>query len=294
MLGGRFRSPARHRLSIGTIENIIGTFNRFGFIVLVSHASHIASSAAVLPTIERLRAAFPAGALASGDGGDWSPDLALPASLWEIFGSGDDVSAEAFALACARTLSGDSAPGKPWLWVQDRASIRRSGRPYLHGLSPRLRSQLVHIAAPRPVDALWAMEEGVRCRALSFVIGELAQDPKSLDFTATRRLVLASEASGVPLILVRKDGHANLSAARMRWRATAGPSLAHRWNARAPGAPTCRAELFRARGLRPGAFHLGYGIGGDDAGRTAWPGDRVDLVPELRDRPLDADRLATG
>ncbi len=185
-------------------------------------------------------------------------------------------------------------PAKPWLWVQDRASIRRSGRPYLHGLSPHLRSQLVHIAAPRPVDALWAMEEGVRCRALSFVIGELAEDPKPLDFTATRRLVLASEASGVPLILVRKDGHANLSAARMRWRAAAAPSLAHRWNERAPGAPTCRAELFRARGLRPGAFHLGYGIGGDDAERAAWPGDRLDLVPELRDRPLDADRLATG
>lgn len=265
-----------------------------GFGILVSHGSHTVSSAPVSPTLERLRATFPAANLARGEGGDWSPDLALPPSLWEVFGSGDDAAAEALALAFSRNLIGGDAPARPWLWVQDRASIRRSGRPYLHGLPSRLRGTLIHIAASRPVDALWALEEGVRCRALSFVIGELAEDPKALDFTATRRLVLASEASGVPLLLVRKDGLANLSAARLRWRVAAAPSMAHRWNERAPGDPLCCAELFRARGFKPGEFVLAHGIGGDERGGPASARDRLDLVPELCDRPLDADRRAAG
>lgn len=254
---------------------------------------NISSPASVSPTLDQLCATFPAANLARGEGGDWSPELALPPSLWEMFGSGDDVAAEALALASAARLAGEGISSKPWLWVQDHASIRRSGRLYLHGLPPQLRGNVIHIAASRPVDALWAMEEGVRCSALSFVIGELAEDPKALDFTATRRLVLASEASGVPLLLVRKDGVANLSAARLRWRVSSAPSLAHRWNERAPGAPTCLAELFRGRGLRPGQFRLSHGIGGDERDPAA-PRNRLDLVPELRDRPLDEDRLAAG
>ncbi len=255
----------------------------------------------VSPTLDALRARFPAAALARGEGGHWSPDLALPASLWEAFGSGDDVAAEGFAIACAARGAGLARSGedaaRPWLWVQDATSLRRSGRPFVHGLPAALRPGLVHVAARRAADALWAMEEGVRCAGIAFVIGELAEDPRPLDFTATRRLVLASEAHGVPLLLVRKDGAATLSAARLRWRIAAAPSLAHAWNERAPGMPTCAAELFRARALRPGTFRLAHGIGGDDrapgdAGDRDGARHRFDLVPELRDRPLDADRLA--
>ena len=231
--------------------------------------------------------------LQRGEGGVWSPALDLPASLWEMFGSGNDVAAEAVAISAARSLSSDRTGTRPWLWVQDRPSIRRTGRPYLHGLPQALRASLIHVAAARPVDALWAMEEGVRCGALSFVIGELADDPQALDFTATRRLVLASEASGVPLILVRNNGSPNLSAARLRWRVAAAPSLVHRWNERAPGEPTWQAELFRARGFRPGSFRLRFGSERDEQG-SATARDRLDLVPEPGDRPLDEDRRATG
>ena len=77
---------------------------------------------------------------------------------------------------------------------------------------------LIHVEARDARDALWAMEEGVRCAALSAVIGELWGDPRALDFTATRRLAVAAERSGVPCWLVRLGGTANLSGARMRWR----------------------------------------------------------------------------
>ncbi len=62
---------------------------------------------------------------------------------------------------------------------------------------------------------------------LSAVIGELWGDPAALDFTATRRLAVASERCGVPCWLVRLGGHANLSGARMRWRIASAPSLAN-------------------------------------------------------------------
>ena len=50
----------------------------------------------------------------------------------------------------------------------------------------------------------------MRCRDLAFVIGELAGNPKALDFTSSRRLSLAAEKHGVPLVLVRLDAGARL------------------------------------------------------------------------------------
>jgi protein ImuA len=158
------------------------------------------------------------------------------------------------------------ATDKPLLWIQDRMAILESGRVHPPGLPSQ---NLIHIEARDARDVLWAMEEGIRCAALSAVIGELWGDPRALDFTATRRLTVASERSGVPCWLVRLGGHANLSGARMRWRIASAPSLINPLDARAPGLPAWDAELFRARGLPPGrwsftleagAFHLAAGL----------------------------------
>jgi protein ImuA len=154
------------------------------------------------------------------------------------------------------------ATDKPVLWVQDRMAILESGRIHPPGLPSQ---NLVHVEARDARDALWAMEEGLRCSALSAVIGEIWGDPKALDFTATRRLAVASERSGVAAFLIRLGGHANLSGARMRWRIASAPSLANDLDPRAPGTPVWDADLFRARGAPPGrwivaheadAFHL--------------------------------------
>ena len=155
---------------------------------------------------------------------------------------------------------------RPVLWVQERMAILESGRIYPPGLG----GDCIHVEARDARAALWAMEEGVRCSALSAVIGELYGDPAALDFTATRRLAVASERSGVPCWLVRLGGNANLSGARMRWRVASAPSLANLLDPRAPGLPAWGAELFRARGTPPGrwtvaheadSFHLVAGTG---------------------------------
>ena len=144
---------------------------------------------------------------------------------------------------------------KPMLWVQDRMAILESGRIHPPGLPSQ---NLIHIEARDARDALWAMEEGVRCACLSAVIGEIWGDPRVLDFTATRRLAVASERSGTACWLVRLGGIANLSGARMRWRIGSAPSLTNPLDARAPGTPAWDAELFRARGFPPGRWSIAH------------------------------------
>jgi protein ImuA len=160
--------------------------------------------------------------------------------------------------------------GKPLLWVQDRMSILESGRVHPPGLPA---ADLIHIEARDARDALWAMEEGLRCSALSAVIGEIWGNPKVLDFTATRRLAVASERSGVAAFLIRLGGHANLSGARMRWRIASAPSLVNDLDPRAPGLPAWDAELFRARGMPPGRWSIVHEAGAFHL--AAEPGDRA-------------------
>ena len=147
------------------------------------------------------------------------------------------------------------AADRPLLWVQDRMAIRETGRIHPAGL-PGI--SLIHVEARDGRDALWAMEEGLRCFGLGAVIGEIYGDPASLDFTATRRLAVAAERTGLSCWLVRLGGTANLSGARMRWRVASLPSLPHPFDFKAPGAPTWDAELFRARGFVPGRWSIGH------------------------------------
>lgn len=201
----------------------------------------------------------------------WRPGLANQPWHSEIFAHADEASGAGLALALARdALSageraqerGEVDDRRQVLWVQDRNAIRLSGRPYLHGLPADLRHRVIHVAAKTPEDALFAMEEGLRCRDLACVIGELAGNPRALTFTASRRLSLAAERHGVALWLVRLNAEPDLSSARMRWRVAAAASLLARWDRAAPGGAQWRAELFRARSHAPGEWMLS-----DDAGR---------------------------
>ena len=191
----------------------------------------------------------------------WRPGLATGCRHAEVFAPAGEASGAGLALALARdasrdALSDDADDQRSWLWVQDKAALRLSGRPYRPGLPAHLRHRLIHVSAATPEDALFALEEGLRCRDLAFVIGEIAGNPRALDFTASRRLSLAAEKHGTALWLVRLDARADLGSARMRWRAAAAPSPPPRWNPQAPGAATWGTELFRAHTFQPGHWTL--------------------------------------
>lgn len=142
-------------------------------------------------------------------------------------------------------------PG-PVLWVQDRLSRREAGRPWPAGLDGG--TELLHLVVGRAADALWAMEQGLGCRGLSAVVGEIWGAAAAVDFTATKRLALRAEAQGVACWLIRRGAEPDLSAARERWRVESLPSVPDPDDARAPGAPVWRADLFRARFRAPGSW----------------------------------------
>lgn len=206
----------------------------------------------------------------------WRPGLSAPAHS-EVFAPSREAGGAGFALALAQdalqtkqgTPLAECEDRRMVLWVQDRTAARLSGRPYIHGLPTDLRHRLIHVEARSPEDALFALEEGMRCPELAFVLGEISGNPRALDFTASRRLSLAAEKHGVPLWLVRLDAGADLSSAQMRWNVASTISPPARWDALAPGIPSWAAELFRARAHIPGEWILH-----DDGGRlvTAGPG----------------------
>jgi protein ImuA len=108
------------------------------------------------------------------------------------------------------------------LWVRERASVTETGAAYgpgldAFGLSPDCG---IIVEARTHVDALRAALEGARCAALSVVILETVT---SLDLTASRRLKLAAETSGVAVILVQIGSHVAPNAAQMRWRVRGAP-----------------------------------------------------------------------
>src|SRR5688500_14429233 len=104
----------------------------------------------------------------------WRPGLA-GARHSEVFASGSEASGAAAALALALDgLPAGALEQRSVLWVQDAASLRLTGRPYRPGLPAGLRHRVIHVAARTCEDALFALEEGVRCRDLACVIGEIA------------------------------------------------------------------------------------------------------------------------
>ena len=166
----------------------------------------------------------------------------------------------------------------PVLWVQDRMSMRENGRLYTPSAQAfGVTQPILHVAVSHPRDVLWAMEEGAACGGLSAVVGEIHGGPAVLDFTATKRLALRSEHSGVPVWLLRSGDTGGLSAARERWRLASRPSDAGAHDGCAPGQAKWQATLFRARARPPGTWMAQY----DRA-------DHLRLVSHTGDGPVAA------
>jgi protein ImuA len=128
--------------------------------------------------------------------------------------------AAGFALALA------VRSGKTLLWIQPEFAGLEAGGLYGPGLEllglPLQR--LLVLRVTRPIDALWAMEEGLKCRALAAVVAELASDGEAADVTATRRLALAARDGGALGLLLRHRPSGEPSAAATRWTVAAAPS----------------------------------------------------------------------
>ncbi|GAA4248770.1 hypothetical protein GBZ26_22975 [Azospirillum formosense] len=173
--------------------------------------------------------AFPAGGLPLG-------------CLHEVAGE-EPGAGTAFAAHLLARLASAAAPA---LWVVRGRDLHAAGLA-AYGLTPDL---LIAVRATRDADALWAMEEALRCKRLSAVLGEVG----GLDLTASRRLQLAAESSGVTGFLLQSTARRSAaSAAVTRWRIAPASSWTEEPGV---GEPRWRAELERCRGGRPGVWLL--------------------------------------
>jgi protein ImuA len=90
-------------------------------------------------------------------------------------------------------------------------------------------SRLLLVRTATPRDALWVMEEGLKTRGLAAVVGELAEEGKAADLTATRRLSLAAEKGGALCLLLRQRALRAPSAAATRWEVAGAPGMTDRF-----------------------------------------------------------------
>lgn len=132
----------------------------------------------------------------------------------------------ALALAALRTAGGNAA-----LLIQTDFAAHEAGALYGPGLDgfglPMER--LILLRVPRPVDALWACEEGLKSRGVAVVIVELPEAGEVADFTATRRLTLAARAGGGLGLLLRHRPLPIATAAATRWQVASAPSTPDRF-----------------------------------------------------------------
>jgi protein ImuA len=153
-----------------------------------------------------------------------------PASLHEIAPAapGHLGAAVGFVLALAARAAKD---GRETLWIQTDVVAAKSGSIYGPGCDPfgLPARQLLILKVPYPLDALWAMEEALKCRALVSVIAELPSDGAIVDLIATRRLALAVREGGGCGFLFRHRPSTIASLAETRWEIAAAPSSPDRF-----------------------------------------------------------------
>jgi protein ImuA len=128
------------------------------------------------------------------------------------------------AAGFALILSALAREPKETLWIATDFGGLETGALYGPGLDQLgLDTERLLVArVKRPVDALFAMEEALKCRALATVVAEFPDAP---DLTATRRLALAARDGGaLGLVLCHKPTTAP-SVARTRWQVAAAPSV---------------------------------------------------------------------
>jgi protein ImuA len=127
--------------------------------------------------------------------------------------------------------------------------------------------QFVFIDLKKEAQVMWAMEEALKCPALTAVVGQIAD----VSFTASRRLQLAVEQSQVTGFILRNNPrHLTTTACVSRWKITPLPSYSED-GLPGVGFPEWRVELLRIRNGRPGVW------------TARWSGDRFSVQSAQKD-----------
>jgi protein ImuA len=144
---------------------------------------------------------------------------------------------------------------KQVLWIATDFGMLETGAFYGPGLDliGLDTARLLVARVARPIDVLFAMEEALKCRALSTVVAELNGE---VDLTATRRLTLAAREGGALGLLLRHKPSDAPSAAFTRWQVSAAPSVPDEFGGLGP--TTFRLSLTRNRRGPCGTWTLSW------------------------------------
>jgi protein ImuA len=135
-------------------------------------------------------------------------------ALHEIFAADAGIATAFCALLAGRLANDTENHAILWCerpWTLDAGALY--GPALLQfGIDP---ARMILVRPRRDTDALWAMEEGLRCGRIAAVVGEITD----MSLTASRRLQLAAEETGVTALMLRpKTDRPTPSAAVTRWR----------------------------------------------------------------------------
>jgi len=235
--------------------------------------------------------ARPAGVLSVGLSAidDYLREAAIPlGALHEVAGhGGDEEQGAAGAGFLALALQANAAAG--WIiWITQDADLYAPGLAAF-GLDLR---RLILVSARRDAEVCWALEEVLRSRAVSAVVGEIG----TLTLNATRRLQLAAEQAGIPCFLLRRwrtqtmaqQQRAQPIAAVTRWRIS--PDIPVRMPEKPSialpelGPARWRLDLWRCRNAAAASWTVEFDHA-DDEQAAAFP---VPVAAALADRSISA------
>jgi protein ImuA len=154
------------------------------------------------------------------------------------------------SLVLSRLLTSSSV----CIWISDRQAVYPPALKAF-GVAPE---KIVFVNTIRQKDTIWAIEEAMKCTAVTAVVGEL----RELSFDESRRLQLAAEQSRVTAFIHRHQPRAeNAVACVTRWRITPLESINDK---KMPGVgfPRWHASLVKVRNGKPGSWRLQWSPAG--------------------------------
>lgn len=140
------------------------------------------------------------------------------------------------------------------VWISDKRTIFPPALK-IFGIEPE---RIIFVDLARHKDVLWAVEEALKCEALSAVVGELSE----LSFTESRRLQLAVEHSKVTGFIHRINPRSeNTTACVTRWKIK--PLVSEAIDS-LPGVgyPRWNVHLQKVRNGKPGTWQIEWSDGG--------------------------------
>ncbi len=176
------------------------------------------------------------------------PNNSFPTGAMHEFISEASESAAATNAFVAALLSRIINKSGICLWVSSSRTLFPAAMEAF-GITPH---RLIFIDVKKDTEALWAMEEALKCERLAAVVGEI----RNINLTASRKLQLAVEKSKVTgFILRHHPPNLNPVAAVSRWKINSLPSKPEdglpgvgftRWN----------VELLKVRNGKPGSWQI--------------------------------------